>query len=183
MDIAIFYWINHLPHFVWIDKIMVLIDSIVTPLRLHWYLLVLLVIGLLLRRKKLWEGSLFLFLALLSTWQINLFLKNWAARPRPFSVLENVHAIGIRSTSSSFPATLAMNAALIGTFMILFTGRIKPCWIGLILSAGIFRIYCGVHYPSDILGGWGMGVLLGWFSYRALVIFEKVINSSKKERI
>lgn len=107
MDITIFYWINHLPHFVWFDKIMVLIDSIVTPGRLYWPLFILWVIGLLLRRKKLWEGSLFLLLALLLAWQANLFLKSLTTRPRPYSVLENVHGIGIMSVSSSFPATLA----------------------------------------------------------------------------
>lgn len=161
---------------------MVLIDSVVTPVRLYWPLLILLVTGLLLRKKKLLEGSLFLLLALLFAWQTNLFLKNLTERPRPYSVLENVHAVGIMK-GTSFPATLAMNTALIGTFMILFTGKMKPFWIGLILFSGIFRIYCGVHYPSDVLGGWGIGTLLGWFFYRAFVIFEKVINSSKKERI
>lgn len=46
-------------------------------------------------------------------------------------------------------------------------------WVALVLLlwaciVSYSRIYLGVHYPGDIVGGALLGVLLGWIAYRAI---------------
>jgi undecaprenyl-diphosphatase len=31
---------------------------------------------------------------------------------------------------------------------------------------GYSRVYLGVHYPFDVLGGWALGAVLGWAALR-----------------
>ena len=141
VDIAVFNWINHWSHFGWLDKIFIVIDSIVTPLRLHWPLFLLSVLGLIFRKKKFSEATFFLLLSGLFGWKVNGVLKAYFHRPRPYSVLQNVHVIGIMS-GTSFPATLAMNTTMIAVFIFLVTGKWKWFWLGFILFWGFFRVYC-----------------------------------------
>ena len=45
-------------------------------------------------------------------------------------------------------------------------------WIGV----GLSRIYLGVHYPTDILGGWTLGMVV---MMAAIMIIEKIENKGK----
>lgn len=175
LDVAVFNWINHWPHFAWLDKIMIAIDAFVTPLRLHWPLFSLFVLGLIFGKKKFWEATLFLFLAGHVSWKVNAFLKGYFHRPRPYSVLQNVHVIGIMS-GTSFPATLAMNAAMVAVFIFLVTKRWKLFWLGTILFWGLFRVYCGIHYPSDVLAGWAIGASFAWIFYLGYKLFDQTTD-------
>ncbi len=43
-------------------------------------------------------------------------------------------------------------------------------------TVGFARIYTGVHYVSDVLVGWGLGLFVGWILAMAVIRFFK--NSS-----
>jgi undecaprenyl-diphosphatase len=60
-------------------------------------------------------------------------------------------------TSSAHPA----NMAAIATVMALETGKWGIPWVVVAFLTGISRIYTGVHYPSQVLLGWTVGVLSG----------------------
>ena len=92
----------------------------------------------------------------------NGIIKNLVARPRPYTVIDGLTSvIGIQGefsfpsghTASSFAAAVAMYRGLPKKYSI-------P---GLILASLIAfsRLYVGVHYPTDILGGIISGTLLG----------------------
>ena len=100
------------------------------------------------------------------------FLKNWIGRIRPCHVVDGVHLIVGCGNSKSFPSSHAVNTMAAA---ILF-GLTYRRWFGVFLVLSILvsysRIYIGVHYPFDMLGGWilGGGIAYGmlWLQRQAL---------------
>ena len=108
---------------------------------------------------------------------INLALKELVGRPRPdFAVLVSP------PTSHSFPSGHALHSMLFFGLLILVAGdAIKTPWIRIpvqgvlgmaILACGASRVYLGVHWPSDVLGGFLVGALflVGLFLVRKMLI-------------
>lgn len=91
--------------------------------------------------------------------QISSFVvKPLFSRMRPCFVLENVRLLIDQSRSPSFTSSHAANLAAVA---VIFSWRYRrQMWIPIALTLFISysRIYVGVHYPSDILGGWIVGI-------------------------
>ena len=109
---------------------------------------------------------------------LNALLKIMVDRPRPdFSLLESP------PTNPAFPSGHAFHAFLFFGLLIFIVGDlIKPRWpriatqvlLGLAaLSVGASRIYLGVHWPSDVLGGFVVGgaslVVILWVRKKLLI--------------
>jgi undecaprenyl-diphosphatase len=89
-------------------------------------------------------------------------LKRWIDRPRPALVthLDLVY-------SSSFPSGHAMMTPAVYLTLagILAAGERRPGEKALLLGGaavlsavvGVSRVYLGVHWPTDVLGGWALG--------------------------
>ena len=95
----------------------------------------------------------------------NGLLKNWSARPRPFDVIGRaVHPDQLLidpPTDYSFPSghTLSSFAAATAIYRDhTLLGFIAYVVAGFIAFS---RMYLYVHYPTDILGGVVLGILLG----------------------
>jgi undecaprenyl-diphosphatase len=101
---------------------------------------------------------------------INNLLKYAFARPRPDFV---THAARVFTTS--FPSGHATLSAITYLTMGALLARIHHSLairiylmsvaVFLILLIGMSRIYLGVHYPTDVLGGWCIGAAwaMGWW--------------------
>lgn len=126
------------------------------------------------------QTTLVLVLASLS----NIVLKQAFNRARPS--LEHL----VEVNTLSYPSGHAMSAMAFYGFLIFLCLRYKMvAWLRaalvtllfmVILSVGISRIYLGVHYPTDVAGGFIGGLI--WVAFCALVfsVFELL---RKRQRI
>jgi len=89
---------------------------------------------------------------------LNYAIKLLVRRPRP--VLEGLPPLGGAPSSLSFPSAHATASFAVATAMV----RVDPATsaaflVAIALSLG--RPYLGMHYPSDVLAGALLGVVLG----------------------
>ncbi|WP_228146021.1 phosphatase PAP2 family protein [Acinetobacter sp. ANC 4558] len=82
------------------------------------------------------------------------------SKSRPPEMYHLVEVFG-----SSFPSAHSAYAAAIGCLAI-YTNMQSPkyrmillCSVIWMIVMGVSRIYLGVHYPSDVLAGWGMSLV------------------------
>lgn len=100
-------------------------------------------------------------LILLFSSGINFLLKLTFHSPRPFWVSPEIRYEGSVS-SYGFPSGHAQNAANIWGYIAFMSKRLWLKWvsISLIILIGISRLFLGVHFLHDVVGGWMIGAFL-----------------------
>ena len=107
-------------------------------------------------------------------------LKDLVARPRPTRVpeLEGVlHLVnGYRSGRYGFVSSHAANTMVVALlFSLIWRNKIATVGLMLWVAANCYsRMYLGVHYPTDILGGLMVGALVAVVVYAMLVRYRLV---------
>ncbi len=92
----------------------------------------------------------------------NLILKNLAGRIRPYEVVEGLQCIVAPAVDASFPSghTGASFASAVSIFRQL-PGKYAVFLIVLASLIAFSRLYVGIHYPTDVLGGLVTGIGIG----------------------
>jgi undecaprenyl-diphosphatase len=116
-------------------------------------------------------------------------IKEFIHRIRPCNALPDVFSpLGCNGTYS-FPSNHAFNNFAAATFIYRFFPKLK--WALFITASliAISRVYLGLHYPSDILGGAIFGIITGyyfalllqWADKQYLIKSKRLKNGSVKE--
>lgn len=163
----------------------VVLDQIMYYMTQRWFWIPMYVVVLYFVFKTYKIESIFIVLGIAlamggSDLLITYFMKPYFARPRPTwdpEIKELVHIVnnyggGRYGFVSSHAAT-----SFGGSIFLYLTCKDRLKWIGwLFLWAGVYsytRIYLGVHYPGDILGG----ILVGSFFASIAYFLVKTVRS------
>jgi len=128
-----------------------------------------LTISLLIARR--WREATFAGVSFAGSALLNMATKRFFQRDRP-TLWESIAP----EHTFSFPSGHAMGSATLAMVVILLCWHTRWRWLAVVLAGsfallvGASRIYLGVHYPSDILGGFAAGV--AWVSGVYLVLFR-----------
>jgi len=118
-------------------------------------------------------GILLLFSFLLSDQLSSRLLKNLIRSPRPFQIFPDVYLLVGKSSSFGFPSTHTSNIFALSTTLALYYPRSAFFLYPLALMVGFSRMYVGVHFPSDVIGGACLGSLCAWGVVRAYQHLKK----------
>jgi len=184
LAIAVFYYSQEL----WIDqKVLYILHDTSTPfldkfaisftdVAIYWGTVpVVLLLSLVLAYRQQWRHLLYVSLTGLGSIALSYGTKNVFSRVRPH-FWESTYAW---PNSFSFPSGHALSSMIL--VMILVTVSWHSKWRKFIIALGIIfvsfigwtRMYLGVHYPSDILGGWSLAI--AW----SLLVQEVILSITK----
>ncbi|CAM4261413.1 phosphatase PAP2 family protein [Gillisia limnaea] len=134
-------------------------------------------------RFKIWRYVLEMLFVMIIAGLSNLALKQVINRARP----DAAHLVAVETLS--YPSGHAMGAiAFYGFLIYLFYNFKMNTWLKtgillifsfLILAIGISRVYLGVHYPSDIVGGFIAGFI--WIIF-CVILFQVMDIFRKRKR-
>ena len=123
-------------------------------------------------------------LVILGTDQVSVFIKNEVARYRPchnYELMQLVHKVddhcGGKFGFISSHSSNAFGLFAYLTFMLNSNFRILKCvlffWAVLLAYS---RVYLGVHYPADVIGGAIVGVVISFIIVKVIEYFYKKYN-------
>ncbi|WP_373475148.1 phosphatase PAP2 family protein [Sphingorhabdus sp.] len=130
-----------------------------------------------------WGAGLAMGLTSLVSAFTSELLKAFFARMRP-DFVPHLDAV----TSAAYPSGHANNAAVVYILFIMLVPQARhPGWqlaaAVMIILTGLSRIMLGVHWPTDVIGGWMLGTafaltaaaVIAWREHQRLAAFPSVL--------
>lgn len=171
IDVTILYFFNHLLSCGALDRFFTTITNVN-----NWYItyIILLCISFIKGGRRGKIAAIGILILILVTDQVSAgIIKDTFHRIRPCGALKDVITpLGCNGTFS-FPSNHAVNNFAAAFFFYKLFPKLK--WALFIAASlvAISRVYVGLHYPSDILGGAIIGSAFGYiFGFAALKLDE-----------
>ncbi len=181
IDVSVFYFINHSLSCGALNKFFTIITNVN-----NWYIAYVILLGISFvkggRKGKI--AAIGVLILILVTDQLSArIIKEIFHRIRPCNVLVNVITpLGCNGTYS-FPSNHAVNNFAAAVFFYKLFPKLK--WAVFVAASlvSLSRVYIGVHYPSDIIGGAIIGSAFGYiFAFLALKIDDLMNSRFRKQK-
>ncbi|MEU0335781.1 phosphatase PAP2 family protein [Streptomyces sp. NPDC006193] len=88
---------------------------------------------------------------------VNVPIRGFVRRPRPFVDHQGLDVLVSGKDDFSFVSDHATITMALGVGLFVAHRRFGLAGIGLALLEGFCRVYMGVHYPTDVVGGFALG--------------------------
>jgi undecaprenyl-diphosphatase len=88
---------------------------------------------------------------------VNVPIRGFVERPRPFKDHEGLTVLITGKNDFSFVSDHATLAMAMGAALFVANRRLGLAGIALAVVEGFCRVFMGVHYPTDVVGGFALG--------------------------
>ena len=143
---------------------------------------ILLTIVLLIPKKTRKAGLASALALIIGTLITNVAIKNVVARVRPYEVIQELELMIEKQKDFSFPSghTYASFASAFAIYKCkeVFPKKWRIAAMVLATLIALSRLYVGVHYPTDVLGGLIVGLFSGWAGWK----IEELIMKKRAEK-
>ena len=115
---------------------------------------------------------------------VNVPIRGFVERPRPFRTHEGLEVLVSGKTDYSFVSDHATITMAMAAGLFVVNRKFGLFGIALALLEGFCRVYMGVHYPTDVIGGFALGtavaLLLSPLAMALLTPVMKAVEESSK---
>ena len=130
--------------------------------------------------KKHRKMGLQLLISMLCTFILgNLIIKNLVARPRPCDIDAAVTLLLSRPHGHSFPSGHSINSMVAAVALFLNNKKIGIPAVIIATLIGFSRLYLFVHFPTDVLAGFVIAILVAIGVDQLFIRFGEKINFLK----
>ena len=92
---------------------------------------------------------------------VNMLIKNAVARMRPFQINAAIELLVKAPNEYSFPSGHAVHGFIFATVLMCYDKRLGIPALIVAVLVSFSRLYLYVHFPTDVLAGAAIGVIIG----------------------
>jgi len=114
--------------------------------------------------RLVWNAFLSVGMSLLFNYLLSFFIQ----RSRPFDIGLGENIYGSVFTNGSFPSEHATIAFAIAMAVFMVYKKFGTALLIMAALVGVSRVYVGIHYPLDILGGAFVGIIMAYLATKLI---------------